>query len=597
MNFGRVSSRPRRAKKPGEAFRIAVLGDFSGRANEGKLETGAALAGRKPLRVDVDNFEKVLRQMGLHLHLPIADDGGTVEIKIASIDDFHPDQLYNNLPFFSELSGLRRRLQNNSTFAAAAAEMQSWSGLAADGEATPARAKPRGTAMPQGRLSDFARLIGQTTATAPRETPVDQLIQQLVASHVVPSAHPDQQAAIAAVDEAISAAMRRIIHHPDFQTLESLWRSVELLTRELETGTQLEIMLYDVTAEEIAADLSASDALESSGMYRLFVEQPAMDEQIGPTSVLVGNYLFELTPPHAELLGRIGKVAAAAQSPFIAGISPESLVKRDPDEIPPALTESWTALRQAPQAKYLGLTVPRFMLRWPYGEKTEPIESFRFEEFTPAAGLKGMLWANGSILAGLLLGKTFSEQGLAGMKLGSVMTIGDVPFYYYTDADGDQIALPSTERLVSESTAAYAMSQNFMPVVCIRGRPEVRLGSFHSLAGSELAGPWAPVELEPDEGAAADAATPPAADEAALVEQIEARETAEAEQELDALLAGFAAESSREAIPSGEGDMAGGGDEDLDTLLAGITGTEDQPTPSAEAGEMDPDLAALLADL
>ena len=126
------------------------------------------------------------------------------------------------------------------------------------------------------------------------------------------------------------------------------------------------------------------------------------------------------------------------------------------------------------------------MLRWPYGAKTEPIDSFDFEEFTPQSGLKGMLWANGSILAGLLLGKTYSEQGLPAMKLGTIMSVGDIPFYYYTDPDGDQVALPSTERLVPEAAAAHVISQHFMPVLCIRGRPEIRLGSFQSLAGVDL---------------------------------------------------------------------------------------------------------------
>jgi predicted component of type VI protein secretion system len=77
----------------------------------------------------------------------------------------------------------------------------------------------------------------------------------------------------------------------------------------------------------------------------------------------------------------------------------------------------------------------------PYGEGTDPIDSFDFEEFTPQAGLSGMLWGNSAIIAGLLLGATFSQQGEK-MKPGSVLSLGDMPFYYYTDADGDQTALP-----------------------------------------------------------------------------------------------------------------------------------------------------------
>ena len=130
----------------------------------------------------------------------------------------------------------------------------------------------------------------------------------------------DQPALVAAVDEALSDTMRRVLHHPDFQTLESIWRSMELLVREVETSTQLQLVLYDITAEELAADLSERDALEEAGLYSLLVEQPPMDAQQGSLSALIGNYLFELTPPHAELLGRIGKIASAAQAPFIAAV-------------------------------------------------------------------------------------------------------------------------------------------------------------------------------------------------------------------------------------------------------------------------------------
>jgi type VI secretion system protein ImpC len=603
MNFGRLTSPPAAARSPGKTFRIAVMGDFSGRANGGTLETGADLAKRKPIRIDVDNLDAVLGRMNLRLHLPIAADGSNVEVKIGSMDDFHPDQLYNKLEIFSELAGLRRRLKNTSTFDAAAAEVRSWAATAA--VATPASAaKPRGTSIPQGKLDDFARLIGRTTAAAP-PAPVNELIKSVVGPHIVAAPSADQPALVAAVDEALSDTMRRVLHHPDFQTLESIWRSMELLVREVETSTQLQLVLYDITAEELAADLSEREALEEAGLYSLLVEQPPMDAQQGPLSALIGNYLFELTPPHAELLGRIGKIAAAAQAPFIAAVSTECLKKLKPEEIHPLVQESWDTLRSMPHASYLGLTVPRFMLRWPYGSKTEPIDSFDFEEFTPHAGLKGMLWANGSILAGLLLGKTFSEQGMPAMKLGTIMSVDDIPFYYYTDPDGDQVALPSTERLVPEAVAAHVISQHFMPVLCIRGRPEIRLGSFQSLAGTTLAGPWSPVSIGPDTAPAAAAAAAPSA-EVMPVAEFEAQATAEAEDELDALLAGLSSSSATSSEtpaatetpaeePTGAAEAAAdqGGEDDLDALLAGLSSGSE---PAGD-GEMDTDLAALLADL
>jgi type VI secretion system protein ImpC len=293
----------------------------------------------------------------------------------------------------------------------------------------------------------------------------------------------------------------------------------------------------------------------------------------------------------------------------VAAISVDCLKLQPPEEVHPLIVESWNTLRSMPHASYLALTVPRFMLRWPYGQKTEPIESFRFEEFTPQSGLKAMLWANGSMLAGLLLGKTFSEQGVKGMRLGSIMTLGDVPFYYYTDAEGDQVALPNTERLVTESTAAYLMSQNFMPVLCIRGRPEVRLGSFQSLAGTELAGPWMPVAIEPDQKAPPGQAAEQPEETVPTVDAFEAQAAAEAESELDALLASLMADTTTPATADAEApasaeptaatdevtEQAAGSVDDLDELLAGLAASEAET--NSDNSQMDSDLADLLASL
>ena len=130
---------------------------------------------------------------------------------------------------------------------------------------------------------------------------------------------------VARVDAALSDAMRRVLHHPDFQTAEALWRGLEFLVRRVETSTRLQIVIYDISAEEVAADLAASDALDQSGLYSLLVEQPAMDANQGSLSLLAGLYQFEVTPPHADLLGRVAQLAAVAGAPFVSGVGPDYL--------------------------------------------------------------------------------------------------------------------------------------------------------------------------------------------------------------------------------------------------------------------------------
>src|SRR5947207_15687867 len=132
-----------------------------------------------------------------------------------------------------------------------------------------------------------------------------------------------------------------------------------------------------------------------------------------------------------------------------------------------------------------------------------------------------MIWSYLAVIDGMLLGATFSQQGAA-MKPGSVLTLGEMPFYYYTDADGDQTALPCTERMLSSKMAELVSKYRFMPMLSMKGRREVRLGGFGSLAAAHLAGSWQRVT-------AAAAAPAPAKQEAAEAEAKVEEETQEDE--------------------------------------------------------------------
>jgi hypothetical protein len=220
-------------------------------------------------------------------------------------------------------------------------------------------------------------------------------------------------------------------------------------------------------------------------------------------------------------------------------------------------------LRSMSEAAYLGLAAPRFMLRLPYGKKTDPIASFNFEEFTASAGLSGMLWGNPAVIAALLAGQTYTLQGQK-MNLGSIMSVGDMPFHYYTDKDADQVPLPCTERLMTARMAALMTSQAFMPLISLKGRPEVRLGSFASLAGKILAGPWPEV--------------PP------LLPSKEEEPVAEATASEDSSADSGAEDSSDSETSS---DDASAESESTDTADA---------APEAEP-EMDPELARMLKEL
>ena len=590
VSFGRLRAGTRAAQGP--AFRLAVLGDFSGRASKGVLEGGAKLASRKGLRVDVDNLDDVLARLAPRVLIPLGEGGETVEVVLACMDDFHPDQLAEALPLFEELMGLRRSLQSRAGFERASKEVLSWAG--AEVLPGPETRRARGGAIATDRkLSDFARLTGRASAG---EASTEELVRRLVGPHVVPATDSRQEALVGRVDAALSDAMRRVLHHPEFQSTEAVWRGVEMLVRGLETGGRLEIVLYDISAEELAADLAGADALEETALYSLLVEQPAGDADAGPLSLVAGLYSFEVSPPHAELLGRVAKLAAAAGAPFVAGVGPDG-VQAEEHTWHPLVRAAWGALRGLPAAVYAGLASPRFLLRMPYGKRTDPIDAFAFEEFTRQGGLSGMLWGNPAVLVAQLAAEAWLKGGKA-MALGSVSVVGELPVYVYRDADGDQMALPCTERLFTERQAALVSSLGVMPVVSLRGRPEVRVAGFGSLGGAALAGRWGPVEVKDEVKAAAPAVVPASAPASAPVSGAVAAAAEEEEEDmtdLDALLSDLgAAEEPAVVEAAAEAEaVEDDGDADLDALLADLS----VEPPAAEEGETDADLDALLASL
>lgn len=594
--FGRLDApRPDRDTLHRPRFRIAVLGDFTGRAAAGRIEVGEALARRRAIRLDVDTFDDVIAGFATTLRLPVAtQDGGTsvIEVPLRDIDDLHPDALYENLPLFAELAGLRGQLKAPATSARAVERLRAWG--VSDGAGLKTRHRSAGSDMPADRrLSDFQALIGgaPTPAAPPAAAPVEALIAGIIGPHVVAAPAPEAGPLIAAVDDALSSAMRLVLHHPEFRALEAQWRSLDFLARRIETGDAIEITLYDISAEELAADLASQEDLAQSGLYRLLAGAALPEDQggggAGGFSALFGLYTFEETPPHAELLARLARIAAHVDAPFFAALSPGCLDTPLRDRHP--LTDrAWRALRALPEAGYVGLCLPRFMLRHPYGQRTDPVDAFGFEEFTPQAGLKSMLWANPVVAVATLLAATRAKvKNTARMELGSVMSLGEMPFHHVTDRHGDQVALPCTDRNLTLDSLEGAVARGLMALVSPRGRDAVRLAGFQSLAGAPVLGPWAGTVP----GAGAAPATPARATPAAPMElemEIPAQDTAQdaAADDLDDLLADL------EGADADAGSDAGL--DDLDALLAGF---EDTPTDGAAPGDMDDELAALLEGL
>jgi len=582
------------AKRP---VRIAVLGDFSAGAAAGRLETGEDLARRKMMSVEFDTLEDTLARLQVKLALPIGTAGDGVEVEFSELESFHPDSLYQSLPMFKSLVDLRKRLNNSATFAKAAAEVQAMGGGARTRASRSSGRRSRsGAPAANAKLSDFARLVG----IAPElrvDAPVDALLKRILGPFVKAAPDPKRDALVATVDSALSDAMRAVLHQSEFQNLEALWRGMDMLLRRLETGPSLQVLLVDMSAEEFAADLSGVSDLSETGLYSMLVDKPSQDKA-GGVSMILGLYQFEPTPPHAELLGRMARIAKLASAPFVTSISADPFMDRkNPPH--PLMSQALDALRGQAEGSHLALLAPRFMLRHPYGKKSDPINAFSFEEFTPEEGLRGMLWGHPALLAAAILG----APG------GNTLSIGDLPFHYVVDGDGDQVALPTTERLVNLAAAEMLRRVGIDALMAHKGQPELRIAGLDSVGGTALslpglAKPASRMTFTTSlQGKMADADKPAKAGKAGKSKG----NAASADEEADEDLLDSSADDGDSGDDAAEGDSDSSGDSGLDDLLASL-GDDSSATPpdeeaaesaetAAEDGEMDPDLAALLKSL
>ena len=482
-------------------FCIAILGDFSGRANRGISEENA-IAKRRVVLVDRDNFGQVLSRTGAEIQLATGDE--SLRLRFSELEDFHPDRIFQQLEAFGKLRDLRGRLQDPSTFQRAADEL----GLRSSGSVSELRsantspaAAPNPTRLAESLLDEMieqteSRVADDRYKGKPDE--VRELAQRVAAEHVVSAPDARQPEILSVIDRGIGGLMRAVLHNRDFQALEAIWRATFLLVRQLETGSQLKLYVVDISKEELAADLKSAADLRDTGMYRLLVEQSVETPGAEPWAIIVGNYAFGSESDDAAVLSRMAQIAHRAHAPFVAEASPhllgcDSLASTlHPREwkISHQLAGDWAALRRQFEADSVGLALPRFLLRLPYGKKTVPLESFDFDEFPQPPKHEDYLWGNPGFAVALLLAQSFSEAGWD-MKPGSMSDFDRLPLHVY-EKNGESESKPCAEVLLTEDAAERILEEGLIPLVSFKDRDSARVVRFQSIAKPlrGLAGPW-----------------------------------------------------------------------------------------------------------
>ena len=335
--------------------------------------------------------------------------------------------------------------------------------------------------------SDFASLLQKEfkprsdEAKSAVEAAVLTLAQQALANTQVIGKDVTKsiQAMIAAIDAKLTEQINKILHNEDFQKLESAWRGLHYMVNNTESDENLKIRVMDISKKELHKNLKKfkGAAWDQSPMFKKVYEQEYGQFGGEPFGAIVGDYHFDQSPPDVELLGEMAKIAASAHAPFITGASSNLMQMESWQELanPRDLTKifstpeyaGWRSLRESDDSKYIGLCMPRFLARTPYGAKTNPVEEFDFEEDVSGADHSKYSWANAAYAMATNINRSYKLYGwgsrIRGIESGGA--VENLPLHTFPSDDGGVDQKCPTEIAISDRREAELSKAGLLSLI------------------------------------------------------------------------------------------------------------------------------------
>ena len=334
---------------------------------------------------------------------------------------------------------------------------------------------------------EFAAVLKQSfkprteRAATEVENAVAALVQQALAdtSLIKEDALDTIEEIIARIDQKLTAQMNEILHAPEFQRIESVWRGLHYLVFNSETDAMLKIRVMNVSKSELQRNLKLYPGArwDQSPLFKKIYEYEFGQLGGEPFGCMIADYYFSHLPTDVQLLRDLSKIAGAAHAPFFAAAEPTLLGMDSWTELsnPRDLGKvfdtpeyaAWKGLRDSPDSRYIGLCLPRVLARLPYGAKTEPVEEFAFEEETDAHKGEKYCWMNAAYAMGVNINRAFKEWGWC-TRIRGVQSGGEVinlPSHTFPTDDGGVDLKCPTEIAISDRREAELAKSGLIPII------------------------------------------------------------------------------------------------------------------------------------
>ncbi|WP_437963954.1 type VI secretion system contractile sheath large subunit [Sorangium sp. So ce260] len=279
-------------------------------------------------------------------------------------------------------------------------------------------------------------------------------------------------ALIAEIDVKLSRQIDEILHHPSFQKLESAWRGLKFVIDRCDFRENIKVEMLNCSKEDLLADFEDAPEVPKSGLYKIVYS--AEFGQFGgkPVGAIIANYEFGPGPQDVALLQKCAAVATMSHAPFIAAAGPQFFGLKDFMGLPnlkdlKALFEGpqytkWNAFRETEDARYVGLVMPRFLLRLPFGANTVPVKAFNYEEDVVGKH-DSYCWGNATYAFATRLADSFAKYrwcpNIIGPQAGG--SVENLPLHQYEAMGEIQTKIP-TEIMLTERREFELSEEGFI---------------------------------------------------------------------------------------------------------------------------------------
>lgn len=295
---------------------------------------------------------------------------------------------------------------------------------------------------------------------------------------------------IAIIDQAIGLQVDEILHHEQFRNLESSWRSLKFVVDRTNFRENIKVSMVNVAKTDLLEDFVDAPEIPKSGLYKLVYTSEYGQFGGEPYGCMIANYDFDHSAPDMKLLQNVAAVSAMAHAPFIAAASPRFFGVDNIEALPnlkdiksifegPTYAK-WRSFRQSEDARYIGLTLPRFLLRQPYHVEDNPCKSFNYNERVSEHG--DYVWGNSAFSLATRISDSFAKYRWSPNIIGpsSGGAVEDLPLHHFESMGEIETKIP-TEVLVSDRREFELAEEGFIPLAFRKGSDNAAFFSANSV--------------------------------------------------------------------------------------------------------------------